>query len=118
MSIRDSNLASGIMGNVIGGSRRDHPSPPYPNPNPQPHAPPSQYQDYYPPLPSPYHHQGVWAPYGSVPSPLPPYVEQQKAVTIRNHINLKKDTLRFVPDEENPGKFLLSFSFDATVSGR
>ncbi|KFK34590.1 hypothetical protein AALP_AA5G165600 [Arabis alpina] len=104
------------MGNVTGGNRRDHPSPPYSNPNP---PPPSQYQGYYPPLPSQYHRQGPWAPYGatSSPSPLSQEVEQQKTLTIKNDINLKKDTLRFVPDEENPGKFLLSFTFDATVSG-
>ncbi|VVB06012.1 unnamed protein product [Arabis nemorensis] len=105
------------MGNVTGGNRRDHPSPSYPNPNPPLHAPPSQYQGYYPPLPSPYHRQGPWVPNRATPSPFSPDVEQQKTVTIRNHINLKNNTLRFVPDEDNPGKFLLSFTFDATVSG-
>lgn len=47
-----------------------------------------------------------------------PYVEHQKAVTIRNDVNLKKETLKVVPDEENPGKFLVTFTFDATVAGR
>ncbi|THF93928.1 hypothetical protein TEA_017618 [Camellia sinensis var. sinensis] len=41
----------------------------------------------------------------------------QKAVTIRNDVNLKKETLRIEPDEENPGKFLVAFTFDATVAG-
>ncbi|KAG9134548.1 hypothetical protein Leryth_000891 [Lithospermum erythrorhizon] len=50
--------------------------------------------------------------------PPAPYVEHQKAVTIRNDVNLKKESLVIVPDEENDGKFLVSFTFDATVSGR
>jgi hypothetical protein len=45
-------------------------------------------------------------------------VEHQKAVTIRNDVNLKKESLRVEPDEQNPGSFLLSFTFDATVAGR
>lgn len=51
------------------------------------------------------------------PAP-PPYVEHQKAVTIRNDVNLKKETLRIEPDEENPGKYLVAFTYDATVAGR
>lgn len=51
------------------------------------------------------------------PAP-PPYVEHQKAVTIRNDVNLKKETLRIEPDEEDPGKYLVSFTYDATVAGR
>lgn len=50
------------------------------------------------------------------PAP-PPYVEHQKAVTIRNDVNLKKETLRIEPDEENPGKYLVAFTYDATVAG-
>ncbi|KHN39085.1 E3 ubiquitin-protein ligase MGRN1, partial [Glycine soja] len=46
-----------------------------------------------------------------------PYVEHQKAVTIKNDVNIKKETLRIEPDDENPGRFLVSFTFDATVSG-
>ncbi|EOA25637.1 hypothetical protein CARUB_v10018986mg [Capsella rubella] len=98
------------MGNLIsGGSRpvynRDRTSPPYPNPNPQ-------YQGNYP---SPYNHQACARyPNGEFASPVP-YVEHQEAVTIRNFINLKKETLRFETDEQNPGKFLLSFTFDASV---
>ncbi|KAL3531929.1 hypothetical protein ACH5RR_005450 [Cinchona calisaya] len=41
----------------------------------------------------------------------------QKAVTIRNDVNLKKETLRIEPDEANPGKFLVAFTFDAAVAG-
>ncbi|XP_010543395.1 PREDICTED: probable E3 ubiquitin-protein ligase LOG2 [Tarenaya hassleriana] len=112
---------------------------PYPNPNPNQYY---QYPGYYPPppatmpvpLPAPYndHHHlhhypqqpfHPWAAGGRyhcgpmMPPPLP-YVEHQKAVTIRNDVNLKKETLRLEPDSENPGRFLVSFTFDATVSGR
>ncbi|KAJ8754125.1 hypothetical protein K2173_002023 [Erythroxylum novogranatense] len=98
----------------------------YPNQNPQPYY---QYSGYYPPpsmpvpLPAPYdHHHRVepaqWLG-GRCPmmAPPPPYVEHQKAVTIRNDVNLKKETLRLEADEENPGKFLVTFTFDATVAG-
>lgn len=112
----------------------------YPNPNPQPYY---QYPGYYPPppaampvpLPAPYDHHhrpplapmdpaahanwvGGRYPYGPVMQAPTPYVEHQKAVTIRNDVNLKKETLRVEPDEENPGKFIVTFTFDATVAGR
>ncbi|KAL4295485.1 hypothetical protein GQ457_12G010150 [Hibiscus cannabinus] len=108
--------------------------PQYPNTNPPQHY---QYPGYYPaqspaplPLPAPYdnHHRGGhqmehanWSRYAygpMMPPPPVPYIEHQKAVTIRNDVNLKKETLKLVPDEENPGKFLVSFTFDATVGGR
>jgi len=119
---------------------------PYPNPS-HPPLQYSQYPGYYAPqppavpasLPAPYdhHHRGGphahphldpsqaqahWVggsyPCGSVMGPPTPYVDHQKAVTIRNDVNLKKETLRIEPDEENPGRFLVSFTFDATVTGR
>ncbi|XP_044489600.1 probable E3 ubiquitin-protein ligase LOG2 [Mangifera indica] len=113
-----------------------YPAQQYPNNN-NPNLPPQyyQYQGYYPPLPpampvplpAPYDHHhrgggpvdpGHWrytcGPTASVP---PPYVEHQKAVTIRNDVNLKKESLRLEADEENPGRFLVSLSFDATVAG-
>lgn len=110
----------------------------YPNPNaPPPHPQFYQYPPgYYPPpppqmpvpLPAPYDHHhrggghmdpGNWAryPYGPMVPPPAPYVEHQKAVTIRNDVNLKKETLRLEADEENPGKVLVTFTFDATVAG-
>lgn len=49
---------------------------------------------------------------------MAPYVEHQKAVTIRNDVNVKKESLRVEPDLENPGKFLVSFTLDATAPGR
>uniref|UniRef100_A0A5B7A9P0 RING-type E3 ubiquitin transferase n=1 Tax=Davidia involucrata TaxID=16924 RepID=A0A5B7A9P0_DAVIN len=101
----------------------------YPNPNPPPYY---HYPGYYPPLPAPYDHHhrpplhmdpahanwvGGRYPCGPVMPPPVPYVEHQKAVTIRNDVNLKKETLRIEPDEENPGRFLVAFTFDATVAG-
>lgn len=72
------------------------------------------------PLPAPYdhHHRPPpnMYPCGPVMPPTP-YVEHQKAVTIRNDVNLKKESLRVEKDEENPGRFLVSFTFDATVTG-
>ncbi|XP_030451501.1 probable E3 ubiquitin-protein ligase LOG2 [Syzygium oleosum] len=117
--------------------------PQYPSPNPPPQY--YQYPGYYPPppppatpspLPAPYDHHhhprggggpphaeqvhGNWVGgrYPCGPVMMMPYVEHQKAVTIRNDVNIKKETLRIEPDEENPGKFLVSFTFDAAVDGR
>lgn len=110
---------------------------PYPNPNPPPQY--YQYPGYYPqppPIvgayPPPYHvgggvypAPGNWpnGPHhygaGAVPHhPVTPFVEHQKAVTIRNDVNIKKESLRLEPDEENPGQFLVAFTFDATAPGR
>nr|GLL41048.1 probable E3 ubiquitin-protein ligase LOG2 [Ipomoea trifida] len=112
-----------------------------PYPPQYPNAPPYyQYPGpggYYPPpppsslpmpLPAPYdhhhHHHRVdpnWAsgryPCGPTVPPPAPYVDHQKAVTIRNDVNLKKETLRIEADEENPGKYIVAFTFDATVAG-
>lgn len=66
---------------------------------------------------------GNWVPgqypYGA-PPPLPgaPFVEHQKTVTIKNDVNIRKDSLRVEPDEENPGKFVVAFTFDAAAPGR
>ncbi|XVE76194.1 hypothetical protein DITRI_Ditri12bG0153700 [Diplodiscus trichospermus] len=108
--------------------------PQYPNTNPPQYY---QYPGYYPPqppvplpLPAPYdhHHRGGphiepanWSRYAygpMMPAAPVPYIEHQKAVTIRNDVNLKKETLKLEADEENPGKFLVAFTFDATVAGR
>ncbi|EOA30784.1 hypothetical protein CARUB_v10013928mg [Capsella rubella] len=114
---------------------------PYPNPNSNPvyQYPHSYYNPQPgamsgPPLP-PYdhhlhhtshpYHQHSWSPMARYPYAGPmmmaqpaPYVEHQKAVTIRNDVNLKKESLRLEPDPDHPGRFLVSFTFDATVSGR
>eukprot|EP01018_Ginkgo_biloba_P027068 Gb_39665 [translate_table: standard] len=57
------------------------------------------------------------APPPPPPQSPPPYVEHQKATTIRNDVNLKKETLRLERDEENPDRFLVAFTFDSMVSG-
>lgn len=125
-----------------GSGRRVHP-PVTPPPPPPPDAagnrfvypaaaPPYQnYPNYYPPppgtapmpLPAPYdhhHRQAIdpisWRYQQQAPAPAP-YVEHQKSVTIKNDVNIKKETLMIEPDEENPGFFLVTFTFDATVSG-
>ncbi|KAJ6815258.1 putative E3 ubiquitin-protein ligase LOG2 [Iris pallida] len=102
--------------------------PQYPNPNPPPYY---QYTGYYPPpppampvpLPAPFdhHHQLRSGGGGRPPNPPPvhqAFMEHQKAVMIRNDVNLKKESLRIEPDELNPGRFLVAFTFDATVAGR
>ncbi|KAL6648435.1 hypothetical protein ACP70R_012659 [Stipagrostis hirtigluma subsp. patula] len=99
------------------------PPPSVPVPLPAPydhhHRPPTAAGEF-PPPPHPHHYPG-WA--GRYPSygphlPMPtPYVEHQKAVTIRNDVNLKKETLRIEADEDCPGRFLVAFTFDATVAG-
>ncbi|KAK6140212.1 hypothetical protein DH2020_026010 [Rehmannia glutinosa] len=72
----------------------------------------------YLPAPAPAHTNRANGRYpcGRMMQP-PAYVEHQKAVTIRNDVNVKKETLRFEPDEGNPGKYLVAFTFDATVAG-
>ncbi|XP_058094439.1 probable E3 ubiquitin-protein ligase LOG2 [Magnolia sinica] len=103
---------------------------PYPPqyPNPPQFYPYSGYfrpPPHHVPLPAPFdhHHRSSGGPRtfpytcGMVQPAPAPFVEHQKAVTIRNDVNLKKETLRVEPDEENPGKFLVAFTFDATVDG-
>ncbi|CAL0299600.1 unnamed protein product [Lupinus luteus] len=81
-------------------------------------TPHHNYPEYFPPPP-------MWGRYQQ-PRPQPqlqlqpppmPYVEHQKAVTIRNDVNIKKETLKIEPDEKNPRCFVVSFMFDATVDG-
>lgn len=85
----------------------------------QPSAPPSN-----PPPPAYYDHHRVPAeaengyPHGPIIHKPAPYVEHEKAVTIRNDVNLKRETLRMEPDEGNPTNYLVAFTFDATVACR
>ncbi|KAJ0084899.1 hypothetical protein Patl1_30710 [Pistacia atlantica] len=88
----------------------------YPNSNRYYHNYPSFYRPPPVPAPTPYgtfHH----VPGAHYPPMMAPYVEHQKAVTIRNDVNVKKESLRVEPDHESPGKFLVSFTFDATAPG-
>ncbi|KAL5765817.1 hypothetical protein ACOSP7_016434 [Xanthoceras sorbifolium] len=94
---------------------------PYPSHYQNPNQHYQQYPGgYYPPMPMPgpygFHHYPGGR--GLPPPPVVvPYVEHQKAVTIRNDVNVKKETLRVEPDEENPGQFVVAFTFDATAPG-
>lgn len=92
----------------------------YPNPNL-----PYQYHQYppgyYPSQPVPFGpvpHNFHRYPCGVAPPMVSPPVEHQKAVTIRNDVNIRKDSIRVEEDDENPGKFLIAFTFDATAPGR
>ncbi|CAK9143236.1 unnamed protein product [Ilex paraguariensis] len=60
----------------------------------------------------------VQHPYGSVAPPAVSYIENQKVVTIRGDVSVNKDSLRVEPDEENPGHFLVAFTFNADTEGR
>ncbi|URD77928.1 zinc finger, C3HC4 type, domain containing protein, partial [Musa troglodytarum] len=95
----------------------------YPSPAPATPVPLPASFDHHQRREYPFHHPG-WAnggryPYGApLPAPAPaPYVDHHKAVTIRNDVNIRKETLRVEPDEQNPGRFLVAFTFDATVAG-
>ncbi|CAL9130329.1 unnamed protein product [Musa acuminata var. zebrina] len=95
----------------------------YPSPSPAMPVPLPAPFDHHQRREYPFHHPG-WPnggryPYGApLPAPAPaPYVDHHKAVTIRNDVNIKKETLRVEPDEQNPGQFLVAFTFDATVAG-
>eukprot|EP00897_Mesotaenium_endlicherianum_P007154 jgi/Mesen1/6467/ME000033S05747 len=51
------------------------------------------------------------------PIPPPAVVEPQRTTTIRNKVNLRRATLHLEKDVDNPGQYLVAFSFDATVAG-
>ncbi|XXG44628.1 hypothetical protein AAC387_Pa01g4378 [Persea americana] len=111
--------------------------PQYENTSPQQYYP---YLGYYhgPPPPVPllvpfdHHHHRRRGHYGDTahvnwvggryqcpvapPAPVP-YIEHQKAVIIRNDVNLKKKSLKVEPDARNPGQSLVTFAFDAAVDG-
>ncbi|KAI4340410.1 hypothetical protein MLD38_025249 [Melastoma candidum] len=109
--------------------RRGQPSAPQPQPlsppmpPPQPEIPGNRYVfAAATPYPGPYGQpHGNWVggqyPCGAVPVSVTPYVEHQKAVTIRNDVNINKESFRIELDDTDPGKFLVSFTFDATAPG-
>ncbi|KAJ7547852.1 hypothetical protein O6H91_08G106800 [Diphasiastrum complanatum] len=72
-------------------------------------------------MPPPPGYRGAVPYYPHSPPRMAPQVpviaEHQKASTVRNDVNLNKATLRLEKDDENPGHYLVAFSFDATVSG-
>ena len=54
-------------------------------------------------------------PHGSQPNqPAAPPQELTQTATIRNAVNLKKNTLRLLPLSDNPNKFSVHFVFDAS----
>ncbi|KAK7272135.1 hypothetical protein RJT34_28557 [Clitoria ternatea] len=67
----------------------------------------------------PHYPNTLLPPYHNYPALTPSncVVQHEKAVTIRNDVNIKKDTLRMEPDHHNPGHFLVAFTFDATAPG-
>ena len=80
--------------------------PPYPPPQQQPQPP--QHQPAY--------SRPVGAP-GAPPAPAPPPAASQEltqTATIRNAVNLKKNTLEVVPLPGAPNKLAISFTFDAS----
>ncbi|XP_076882011.1 putative E3 ubiquitin-protein ligase LOG2 [Bidens hawaiensis] len=102
-----------------------HPTPPPPEINTTNRyvfAAASPYYEYPPPAPggAPYAVQ-AWVggryPCGPIMRTPMPYVDHQKAVTIRNDVNVKKQSLKVEADGENPGKFVVEFTYDATVAG-
>lgn len=48
---------------------------------------------------------------------MPQFVEQQKAKTVKNDVNVHKDTILLEVDERNPDSHLVSFVFDAQLDG-
>lgn len=68
--------------------------------------------------PPPHYPNTLLPPYHHYPRSLTtPFVKHQKAVTIRNDVNINKNTLCIEPDQHNPHHFLLTFTFDATAPG-
>ncbi|XP_062179309.1 probable E3 ubiquitin-protein ligase LUL4 [Phragmites australis] len=90
-------------------------------PPPPPHA--SSYYYHHPPPPHAYH--GPWHPTPMPPPPQPlaltahppEFVEHQQARKVKNDVNLHKDTIRLVPDEADPDRRLVAFTFDAVTDG-
>jgi hypothetical protein len=50
--------------------------------------------------------------------PPPPFVEREGTKKIKSDVNLHKQTIKLVQDEQNPDQYLVSFVFDASVDGR
>ena len=65
--------------------------------------------------------QGPAPPYGQVPPQYgqqPRTQEYQRTATIRNQVNLKKQTLRVDPAPGNDQELVISFTFDASAACR
>ncbi|MQL73814.1 hypothetical protein Taro_006178 [Colocasia esculenta] len=77
---------------------------------------PGQGPPWWPPVPL-QHPPSALSASVSVMSQPPPYVERQQAVTVKNNVNLRKDTIRLEQDEQNPDQYLVCFTFDSLVDG-
>ncbi|KAL7586597.1 hypothetical protein Lser_V15G40425 [Lactuca serriola] len=42
----------------------------------------------------------------------------EQSVSIKNEINIKKETLKIKPDQEDPERYLVEFTYDASIAGR
>ncbi|KQK06414.1 probable E3 ubiquitin-protein ligase LUL4 isoform X1 [Brachypodium distachyon] len=99
------------------------PPPPPPHHGPSPSAAAYYYHHHHPPPPHAYH--GPWHPAPQPPQPQrpaligppPEFVGHQQALKVKNDINLRKDTIRLVPDANDPDRRLVSFTFDAVTDG-
>ncbi|KAK1696738.1 hypothetical protein QYE76_013435 [Lolium multiflorum] len=112
-----------------------HPPPPPPPPHhhhhhgppppPPPHHGPPSAAAYYYHQPPPPHAYGPWHPAPHLPPPPPPaitgpppqFVAHQQALKVKNDVNLRKDTIRLLPDPDDPDRRLVSFTFDAVADG-
>ncbi|TKY48516.1 E3 ubiquitin-protein ligase LUL2 [Spatholobus suberectus] len=104
------------MGNI--GSRRRRRRRRHPTSQSQ-SQPQGTNTNYYSFAPRPPHYPNtLLPPYRHYPQSFPPpSLHHEKAVTIRNDVNIKKDTLRIEPDHRHPHHFLVTFTFDATAPG-
>ncbi|TVU19283.1 hypothetical protein EJB05_35422, partial [Eragrostis curvula] len=108
-----------------------HPPPPHHHRHPAPPPPPppasSSYYYHHPP-PPPHGYHGPWHPAPMPPpqlpqqppamlGPPPEFVEHQQARKVKNAVNLHKDTIRLVPDDADPDRRLVAFTFDAITDG-
>jgi hypothetical protein len=87
--------------------------------------PPGYYHQQFPypntgrwnPLPAP--SPAVAAPSPAVAAPSPVVaVPSQQTVKVHNTVNINKGTIQLIKDTENPGFYLLAFSYDAESPGR
>ncbi|XP_072960671.1 probable E3 ubiquitin-protein ligase LUL2 [Typha angustifolia] len=100
---------------------QQQPSSGYSTVNRPPYCPPPYYganrgSGWLAPSSYPWSSAAVAPPPPPTATPLP-YVEHEKAKTVKNDVNLHKGTIRLVPDEQNPDQHLVAFTFDALVDG-
>ena len=121
---------------VVGPLPPGYPTPPHPPP-PGPTGTTYPYVQYYPyygngwggygnqwyPPPSAAPYPGQWPAHASaarvaVNAPPPIIEEAQETETIRNSVNVQRNSLRLVEDPADASKRVLTFTLDAEVDGR